>query len=370
MAVDPYEQYKNAYTAQQNAVNAANNAQLLERQNRERQAQQNLAAGNRTVTNTYKNAVNPYGSAASQTNGMSSAVTDYRNNAAYGNYLKGLGANQQNYTEAMNNSNTLWNNWLAQRAGQEADIEGNYADKLVAQGNTDREFDESKRRYDTDDAFRNAQLDWQKSTDERDYNRGVFESDRNYDWNKYTYNTDNDFRNKQFDWQKSTDERDYNRNVLESDRNYNRGVLESDRDYNRRVLENDRDYDRGVLESDRAYNRGVLESDRAYNYQVKRDEVGDSQWDKEFKEDVRQFDLNYALNKQAAGGYGGSGGSSGGGNNNKKKSSNDSPTDLKVPDNPSPTVARSYYEPSSVPGYQYRIFVYNDGSTSKVMVKK
>ena len=34
--VDPYKQYENAYAAQQNAVNAANDAQLLERQNREK----------------------------------------------------------------------------------------------------------------------------------------------------------------------------------------------------------------------------------------------------------------------------------------------------------------------------------------------
>lgn len=37
----------------------------------------------------------------------------------------------------------------------------------------------------------------------------------------------------QWAWQRDTDKRDYDRGVYESDRNYNRGVLESDRGYNR-----------------------------------------------------------------------------------------------------------------------------------------
>ena len=63
-------------------------------------------------------------------------------------------------------------------------------------------------------------------------------------------------------------DRDYNRGVYESDRKYNRDVLENDRDYNRGVYENDRKYDRDVLENDRDYNRGVYENDRDYAQNV------------------------------------------------------------------------------------------------------
>lgn len=60
---------------------------------------------------------------------------------------------------------------------------------------------------------------------------------------------------------------------------YNR--FATDRGYNRGVYENDRDYNRSVFESDRGYNRGVYESDRDFN------------------EGVRQYNQNYALDKQA-----------------------------------------------------------------------
>jgi hypothetical protein len=82
-----------------------------------------------------------------------------------------------------------------------------------------------------------------KGRDERDYNRGVFESDRGYNYQKG--------RDKVGDnqWQQT----------------FNRGVFESNRGYNRDVFESDRGYNRGVFESNRGYNRDVLVSDREWN---------------------------------------------------------------------------------------------------------
>lgn len=48
-----------------------------------------------------------------------------------------------------------------------------------------------------------------------------------------------------------------------------------------------------------------------FKYQKSRDAVGDQQWEKQFNEGVRQFDLQYALQNAAASGGGGAGGTGG-----------------------------------------------------------
>ncbi len=136
---------KSAYKAQKKSIAAADTAQQAERQQREAKAQQTLESANRGVFSTYKNAIAPQGRFNTQNN-FSSGVSDYMKNAAYGTMLQGIGTNQYNYNDAINNSNTLWNNWVAQKAGLEADAMGDYADKTIAQRNRDEEFGYRKDR--------------------------------------------------------------------------------------------------------------------------------------------------------------------------------------------------------------------------------
>lgn len=137
-AVDPYKAYSDMYKARTDAIAAQTKQAETERAQREQAAQQTLANSNRGVYTTYKNAINPYGRMASQNN-FSQGVSDYYNNASYGTMLQGLGSNQYNYNDAMNNSNSLWQNYLAQKAGNEADALNDYNTAVVAQQKYDEE---------------------------------------------------------------------------------------------------------------------------------------------------------------------------------------------------------------------------------------
>lgn len=136
--VDPYKAYSELYQKRTDAINAQTKQAESERLQREQAAQKTLESSNRGVYTTYKNAINPYGRMASQNN-FSQGVSDYYNNASYGTMLQGLGANQYNYNDAMNNSNSLWQSYLAQKAGQEADALNDYNAGVLAQQKYDKE---------------------------------------------------------------------------------------------------------------------------------------------------------------------------------------------------------------------------------------
>ena len=129
-----YELLEESKKRQQAAIAEAHKAQEGEKKLREHNAQQQLEANNRGVYTTYKNAINPFGVTASQNN-MPTGVSDYMKNAAYGTMLQGLGKNRTNFTTEINNSNTLWQNWLAEKAGKEAAVEDNYATAMIAAKN-------------------------------------------------------------------------------------------------------------------------------------------------------------------------------------------------------------------------------------------
>ena len=85
--------------------------------------------------------------------------------------------------------------------------------------------------------------------------------------------------------------------------------IETDRLQNQYNTE--RDYDYGKWADNRDFGYGQFIDDRNYEYQVGRDQVSDEQWQKEFDEAVRQFNLQHQ--SVSSGGGSGSGGSSGGG---------------------------------------------------------
>lgn len=133
------------------AIEQQTKAQEGEKKLREHNAQQELEANNRGVYTTYKNAINPYGTTAAQNN-IPTGVSEYMKNAAYGTMLQGLGRNRTAYNTSINNSNTLWQNYLAQKSGQESDIEAEYAANVIAQQNYDKEQAENRRRYELSQA--------------------------------------------------------------------------------------------------------------------------------------------------------------------------------------------------------------------------
>ena len=90
----------------------------------------------------------------------------------------------------------------------------------------------------------------------------------------------------------------------------------AERDYDYGKWADSRDFDYGTWVDNRDFNYGKSVDDRNYNYQVERDQVLDSQWEREFNEAIRQFNItNAELLEDSGGGSssgGGGGGSSGG----------------------------------------------------------
>lgn len=85
----------------------------------------------------------------------------------------------------------------------------------------------------------------------------------------------------------------------------NMAYWESQRNYLADMYNNERNYDRGVYEGNRDFAYGTWSDDRNYNYQIERDKVTDAQWQKQFDEDKRQFNLNYNLQKSKSSGNSG-----------------------------------------------------------------
>lgn len=175
--VDPYKVLSDNYAKRTAAIEAQTKNAEAERQQREQAAQKTLENSNRGVYTTYKQAINPYGSFASQNN-FSSGVSDYYKNASYGTMLQGIGTNQYNYNDAINNSNSLWQNYLAEKAGNEADALEGYNSAVLAQQKYDKEQadaeaerQEAIRQYNLNLKLQQEQLARQKAADAEEKRR-------------------------------------------------------------------------------------------------------------------------------------------------------------------------------------------------------
>ena len=82
------------------------------------------------------------------------------------------------------------------------------------------------------------------------------------------------------------------------------GDWQNERDYLAGRYDTERDYDYGMWSDGRDFAYNQFADDRAYNYQVERDKITDAQWQKEFDEAKRQFNLQMA--KSSSGGSSGS----------------------------------------------------------------
>ena len=179
--VDPYKVLQESYNKRTEAINAQTALQEAERKKREQAAQETLTNANRGVYTTYKQQVNPYGSVASQNN-FSQGVSDYYKNASYGTMLQGLGVNQYNYNDTMNNSNSLWQSYLAQKAGNEADALNDYNSAVLAQQKYDKEQEDAEKErqraieeFNLQLKLQQEQLARQKAQDEEDKRRWELE---------------------------------------------------------------------------------------------------------------------------------------------------------------------------------------------------
>lgn len=92
---------------------------------------------------------------------------------------------------------------------------------------------------------------------------------------------------------------------------------QTERDYLTGRYDSERDYDYGMWSDGRDFAYNKYADDRAYNYQVERDKIADAQWQKEFDEAKRQFNLQMA--KSSSGGSGGSSRSYSSGSSGAKK---------------------------------------------------
>ena len=71
------------------------------------------------------------------------------------------------------------------------------------------------------------------------------------------------------------------------------GDWQSERDYLSGQYNAERDYDYGKYSDERNFDYGKYTDDRNYQYQVDRDQVTDTQWQKEYDEAVRQYDKQF-----------------------------------------------------------------------------
>jgi len=188
--VDPYKVLQESYNKRTEAINAQTALQEAERKKREQAAQETLTNANRGVYTTYKQQVNPYGSVASQNN-FSQGVSDYYKNASYGTMLQGLGVNQYNYNDTMNNSNSLWQSYLAQKAGNEADALNDYNSAVLAQQKYDKEQEDAEKErqraieeFNLQLKLQQEQLARQKAADEEDKRRWELEWARQQELDK------------------------------------------------------------------------------------------------------------------------------------------------------------------------------------------
>ncbi len=275
------------------------------------------------------------GQAAAMTGGYGNSYAQTAGQQAYQGYLQQLNDKiPELYQIALNKYQTEGDalmNQYGMMADREQQDYGRYRD-TVSDWNS--ETDRLQSQYNTERDY-----DYSKWADDRAFSYNQFVDDRNYqyqvgrdqiaDWQseldrlQSQYNAERDY-----DYSKWADNRDFGYGQYVDDRNYQYQVgrdqitdwqAELDRLQNQYNAE--RDYDYGKWADNRDFGYGQYVDDRNYEYQLGRDKVTDAQWQAEFNEAVRQFNIANGVGTSAVastggggggGGYGGSGGGSGG----------------------------------------------------------
>ena len=137
---------------------------------------------------------------------------------------------------------------------------------------------------------------YNRFANDRSYNRSVYESDRGFEEDKRRY------------------DQDYARSVFESDRAYEQAKYQwekefglSEAQFNEAIRQFDQNFgyqqQRDAIADQQwqsQFDEGVRQYNQNYAYQQGRDAVADEQWNKEFSEKTREYDQNYNLDKDSA----------------------------------------------------------------------
>lgn len=136
---------------------------------------------------------------------------------------------------------------------------------------------------------------YNRFANDRSYNRSVYESDRGFEEDKRRY------------------DQDYARSVFESDRAYEQAKYQwekefglSEAQFNEAIRQFDQNFgyqqQRDAVADQQwqsQFDEGVRQYNQNYAYQQGRDAVADEQWNKEFSEKAREYDQNYNLDKDS-----------------------------------------------------------------------
>ena len=243
------------------------------------------------------------GQAAALTGGYGNSYAQQVGNQAYDEYLrglydKGMDLRDRAYQQYQDQRADLYNQYGLLQGADESEY-GRYRDIV---GDWYNEQDYWTNLYNTE-----ADRDYDRYKDARDYNRSVYQDERDFNEDVRRYGLDyalkqrnQEMQENELDWKKATDERDYNRGVLESDRDFNEDVRRYGLDYalkqrNQELQENELDWKKATDERD--YNRGVLESDRAYKEDVRKTDLDEAYRRDTLAEDIRNNNLNEAYRR-------------------------------------------------------------------------
>lgn len=165
VAADPYKLIEDNYQATLDSIKAQQDAEEINKQNREKQYGTALTENNRGYNILYNNAINPFGRNAENRGVMGTGVSEYFMNAAYGNLLQGLGQSQQTYQTAMDTSKSDWDQYLLRMAGLKTDAGTARTNAILAQQQADAQaaaeaarLAEQQRQFDLSYALDQQQL--------------------------------------------------------------------------------------------------------------------------------------------------------------------------------------------------------------------
>jgi len=131
MSKSSYELLEEIKNKQLKAIEEQEKNEKLQKEKREKEAKKQLDSYSRGVYNSYLSAINPYGSMMEDVDPQGKGTSDYLKNAAYGEYLKGLSKAHSDYSDDMEESNSLWQQYLTEKSKAEAEIEYDYNKELI-----------------------------------------------------------------------------------------------------------------------------------------------------------------------------------------------------------------------------------------------
>ena len=178
------------------------------------------------------------GQAAALTGGYGNSYAQQVGNQAYDEYLRAL------YDKGMDLRDRAYEQW--QNEGQDM------YDRLGALQNAEQqEYD--RYRDEVGDWKDERNFNYEKDINQRDYDRGVLESDRAFDEQVRQADLDEAYRRDTFNWQKDTDQRDFDYNKEIDERNFNYSKEVDERNFNEEQRQFNESLDWDKLSTEQKY---------------------------------------------------------------------------------------------------------------------